>query len=105
MTDESPLRNEMACPKDFNSAVSDKRLAPLRPESRYTIAEIHRKMRAVSLPFGFVGTESNGREPKSGCVRVSTKLAAICGFSGGEERDRNDNQIAHGMQYFSHQLN
>jgi len=28
MTDESPLRNEMACPKDFNSAVRDKKLTP-----------------------------------------------------------------------------
>lgn len=105
MADESPLRNEMACPKDFNSAVSDKKLAPLRPESRYTIAEIHQKVRAVSLPFGFVGTESNGRELKPTCVRVSTKLATICSFSGGEGSDRNDNQIAHGMQCFSYQLN
>ena len=105
MTDESPLRNEMACPKDFNSAVRDKNLLPSWPEVRYTIAEINQKVRAVSLPFDLVRTESNPHEPRHGCVRVSTKLAAICGFSRQEGRDQNDNQIAHGMQRFSHSLN
>jgi hypothetical protein len=44
-------------------------------------------------------------KPRHRCVRVSTKLAAICGFFGREDRDRNDNQIAHRMQCFSHLLN
>jgi hypothetical protein len=100
-----PAAERDGVPKRFQFGGKRQKLTPFAPEARHTIAEIQPEVRAVSLPFGFVGTESNGREPRHVCVRVSTKLAMICGFLGWKSRDQHDNQIAHGMQRFSHLLN
>ena len=56
MTDERPLRNEMACPKDFNSAVTDKTHAPIGADER-SIARNSPRVRAGGLPFGTHGSK------------------------------------------------
>lgn len=50
MTDERPVQNEMACPKDFNSAVTDKLMLHLR-NTHVRDREDSPKVRAGGLPF------------------------------------------------------
>jgi hypothetical protein len=95
----------MACPKDFNSVVTDKKSAPLPVLFRTHDRQAEPEVRAVSLPFAIVWMESNRHDNELCCARVSTKLAAICWFTGRKSSLGKDNPIAHHVQYFSHLLN
>jgi hypothetical protein len=77
MTDERPVRNEMACPKDFNSAVTDKTHAPFALTTHVRDREDSPKVRAGGSPFGFVEGNSERHDAGNRWVSIYTKLAAV----------------------------
>jgi len=63
MTDERPLWNEIACPKDFNSAVTDKSQAPIYADTRSRDREDSPRVRAGGLPFSAAHAGLQGHNP------------------------------------------
>jgi hypothetical protein len=105
MTDERPVRNEMACPKDFNSAVTDKTHAPFALTTRVRDREDSPKVRAGGSPFGFVEGNSERHDAGNRWVSIYTKLAAVLASCYLTLQGRRDNEIAQAVQTFSHLLN
>ena len=80
MTDERPLRKQMVCPKDFNSAVTDKSDAPIFANIRSRDREDSPRVRAGGLPFSAAHAGLQGHNPPlllSACLHQVSRRSGI----------------------------